>query len=85
LIFKCSMSYGTMNKTMKTHVCYFVLMVYFLHYLYLLHADFYITFFNNGPNILKLIAWVRYFFWVWWGFGSIGEKWFVCVQLFFGL
>jgi len=27
----------------------------------------------------------RTFFWVWWGFGSIGEKWFVCVQLFFGL
>jgi hypothetical protein len=41
LIFKCPMSHGTMNYTLKAHVCYFVLMIGLLHYLYSLHADFY--------------------------------------------
>jgi hypothetical protein len=34
LIFKCPMSHGTMKYTLKAHVCYFVLMVGLLHYLY---------------------------------------------------
>ena len=33
----CYMSHGTM----KAHVCYFVLMVWLLHYMYSLHAYFY--------------------------------------------
>jgi hypothetical protein len=38
------MSLGTMKYTkctLKAHVCYHVLMVELLHYLYSLHADFY--------------------------------------------
>jgi hypothetical protein len=50
------MSHGTMKYTLKAHVCYFVLMVRLLHYLYSLHPDFYTSeniinignFFNNG-------------------------------------
>jgi hypothetical protein len=44
LIFKCILSHGTMKYTctLKAHVCYLVLMVGLLHYLYSLHADFYI-------------------------------------------
>jgi len=30
-----------MKYTLKAHVCYFVLMVGFLHYLYSLHSNFY--------------------------------------------
>ena len=30
-----------MKYTLKTDVCYFVLMAWLLHYLYSLHADFY--------------------------------------------
>jgi hypothetical protein len=53
------MSHGTMKYTLKAHVCYFVLMVRLLHYLYSLHPDFYTSeniinignFFNNGPTI----------------------------------
>ena len=40
LIFKCSMSHGTMKYTLKAHVCYIVLMVGLLHYLHSLHVDF---------------------------------------------
>jgi hypothetical protein len=55
----CTMSHGTMKYTLKEHVCYFVLMVRLLHYLYSLHPDFYTSeniinignFFNNGPKI----------------------------------
>jgi hypothetical protein len=68
LIFKCPMSHGIMKYTLKAHVCYFVLMVEFLHYLYSLHANFYTSeniinivirdlmgnFFNNEPKFLKL-------------------------------
>ena len=71
LIFKCSMSHGTMKYTLKAHVCYFLLMVELLHYLYSLHANFYTSeniiniqhvreimgnFFNNKPKMLKLIV-----------------------------
>ena len=35
------MPHGTMKYTLKAHVCYFVLVVVLLHYLYSLHADFY--------------------------------------------
>jgi hypothetical protein len=51
LIFKCHMSHGTMEYTLKAHVCYFV-----LHYLYSLHADFYTS--ENIINIETL--WVTY-------------------------
>jgi hypothetical protein len=34
-------TFGTMKYTLKAHVCYFVLMVGLLHYLYSLHPDFY--------------------------------------------
>jgi hypothetical protein len=64
------MSHGTMKYTLKTDVCYFVLMVGLLHYLYSLHPDFYSSeniinrdlmgnFFNKGLKFLKLIARVR--------------------------
>ena len=64
------MSHGTMKYTLKTDVCYFVLMVGLLHYLYSLHPDFYTSeniinrdlmgnFFNKGLKFLKLIARVR--------------------------
>ena len=45
------MSHGTMEYTLKAHVCYFV-----LHYLYSLHADFYTS--ENIINIETL--WVTY-------------------------
>jgi len=38
-----------MKYTLKEHVCYLVLMVGLLHYLYSLHADFYIS--ENMNNI----------------------------------
>ena len=54
----------------EARVCYFVLMVWLLHYLYSLHADFDTSeniinidlmgnLFNNGPKMLKLIVRVR--------------------------
>ena len=46
LIFKCSMSHGTMKYTLKAHVCYFVLMG---SYTICTHS-------KNGPTILKLIV-----------------------------
>ena len=49
LIFKYSMSHGVMKYTLKAHVCYFVLMVGLLHYLYLLHANFY-----TSENIINI-------------------------------
>jgi hypothetical protein len=49
LIFKCSMSHGTMKYTLKAHVCYFLLMVELLHYLYSLHANFY-----TSENIINI-------------------------------
>ena len=49
LIFKCPMSHGTMQYTLKAHVCYFVLMVGLLHYLYSLHADV-----HTSENIINI-------------------------------
>ena len=49
LIYKCPMSHGTMKYTLKAHVCYFVLIVGLLHYLYSLHADFY-----TSENIINI-------------------------------
>jgi len=43
------MSHGTMKYTLKTHGCYFVLMVLLLHYFYSLHADFY-----TSENIINI-------------------------------
>ena len=43
------MLHGTMKYTLKAHVCYIVLMVGLLHYLYSLYADFYIS--ENVINI----------------------------------
>jgi hypothetical protein len=56
LIFICPMSHGTMKYTkytLKAHVCYFVLMVGLLHYLYSLHADFY----TLKTGFLRKIFW----------------------------
>ena len=49
LKFKCTVSHGTMKYTLKAHVCYFVLMVGLLHYLYLPHADF-----HTSENIINI-------------------------------
>ena len=50
------MSHGTMKYTLKAHVCYFVLMVRLLHYLYSLHANFY-----TSENIINIeTEWVSF-------------------------
>jgi len=43
------MSHDTMKYTLKAHVCYLVLMVWLVHYLHSLHADFYTS--ENTINI----------------------------------
>ena len=59
LIFKCPMSLGTMKYLVKAHVCYFVLMVGLLHYLYSFQADFYIS--ENIINIDTLYLMGNFF------------------------
>ena len=56
LIFKCPMPNGTRKYTLKAHVCYFVLMVGLLNYLYSLLLDSY-----TSENIISIeTLWVTF-------------------------
>ena len=52
LIFKCPLSHVAMKYTLKAHVCYFVLMVGLLHYLYSLHADFFLNIYRSQTDYI---------------------------------